>query len=39
VEGWLENILDVPSMQVNIEEQIYLIINPTTITGPLANQS
>jgi hypothetical protein len=37
VEGWLENILDVPSMQANLESQITLIINPTTITGPLSN--
>ena len=35
VEGWLENILDVPTMQANLEVQIALIINPTTITGPL----
>jgi hypothetical protein len=35
VEGWLENILDVPSMQVNLEAQIALINNPVTITGPL----
>ena len=38
VEGWLVNILDVPSMQANLELQIALIINPVTITGPLANQ-
>jgi hypothetical protein len=37
VEGWLENILDVPSMQTNLETQIVLINNPVTITGPLAN--
>ena len=37
VERWLEVLLDVPSMQVNLEAQIALIINPTTITGPLAN--
>lgn len=35
VEGWLENLLDVSSMQTNLEAQIALIINPTTITGPL----
>ena len=37
VERWLEVLLDVPSMQANLEAQIALIINPTTITGPLAN--
>lgn len=35
VEGWLEVLLDVPSMQANLEAQIALIITPTTITGPL----
>jgi hypothetical protein len=35
VEGWLENLLDVSSMQTNLEAQIALIITPTTITGPL----
>ena len=35
VEGWLEVLLDVPTMQANLEVQIALIINPTTITGPL----
>lgn len=35
VEGWLEVLLDVPSLQVNIEAQIALLITPTTITGPL----
>lgn len=35
VEGWLEVLLDVPVMQANLEAQIALIINPTTITGPL----
>ena len=35
VEGWLEVLLDVPSMQANLEAQIALLINPTTITGPL----
>jgi len=35
VEGWLVNLLDVPSMQANLEAQIALIITPTTITGPL----
>ena len=37
VERWLEVLLDVPSMQANLEAQIALIINPVTITGPLAN--
>jgi len=37
VEAWLEELLDVPSMQANLEAQIALIINPVTITGPLAN--
>jgi hypothetical protein len=37
VIGWLENILDVPSMQAHLEAQITLIINPVTITGPLLN--
>ena len=37
VEGWLVNILDVPSMQANLESQISLINNPVTITGPLTN--
>ena len=35
VEGWLEVLLDVPSMQTNLEMQIALLINPITITGPL----
>jgi hypothetical protein len=35
VEGWLVNLLDVPSMQANLEAQIALLITPTTITGPL----
>ncbi len=35
VIGWLEDILDVPSMQTSLEAQIALIITPTTITGPL----
>jgi len=35
VEGWLVNLLDVTSMQANLEAQIALIIAPTTITGPL----
>ena len=35
VEGWLEVLLDVPTMQANLEVQIALIITPTTITGPL----
>jgi hypothetical protein len=35
VEGWLENILDVPSLQANLESRIALIITPTSITGPL----
>jgi len=35
VEGWLEVLLDVPSMQANLEAQIALIITPITITGPL----
>jgi hypothetical protein len=35
VEAWLEVLLDVPSMQANLEAQIALIITPTTITGPL----
>ena len=35
VEGWLEVLLDVPAMQTNLEAQIALLINPTTITGPL----
>ena len=35
VEGWLEVLLDVPAMQANLEAQIALIVNPTTITGPL----
>jgi len=35
VEGWLVNLLDVPSMQASLEAQISLIIAPTTITGPL----
>lgn len=35
VEVWLENLLDVPSMQTNLKAQIALIINPTTITEPL----
>jgi len=35
VEGWLESLLDVPSMQENLQAQITLIITPTTITGPL----
>jgi hypothetical protein len=35
VEGWLEVLLDVTSMQANLEAQIALIITPTTITGPL----
>jgi len=35
VEGWLEVLLDVPSIQANLEAQIALLITPTTITGPL----
>jgi len=35
VQGWLENILDVPSMQANLQAQIDLLVTPTTITGPL----
>ena len=35
VEGWLEVLLDVPSMQANLQAQIALLITPTTITGPL----
>tara|TARA_R110000868_G_scaffold46_3_gene606 strand:+ start:9871 stop:10263 length:393 start_codon:yes stop_codon:yes gene_type:complete len=35
VEGWLESLLDVPTMQTNLEAQIASLINPTTITGPL----
>jgi len=35
VIGWLEDILDVPSMKTSLEAQIALIITPTTITGPL----
>jgi hypothetical protein len=35
VEGWLESLLDVPTMQENLQAQIALIITPTTITGPL----
>ena len=35
VQGWLENLLDVPSMQANLQSQIDLIITPTTIIGPL----
>lgn len=35
VEGWLEVLLDVPSMKANLEVQIALLINPTNITGPL----
>jgi len=31
----LVNLLDVTSMQANLEAQIALIIAPTTITGPL----
>ena len=38
VERWLEVLLDVPSMQANLEAQIALIINPVTITGPLVDQ-
>jgi len=35
VKAWLEVLLDVPSMQANLEAQIALLITPTTITGPL----
>ena len=35
VQTWLENILDMPSIQANLQAQIDLIINPITITGPL----
>lgn len=35
VEGWLESLLDVPTMQENLQAQIALLITPTTITGPL----
>ena len=35
VEAWLEVLLDVPSIQANLESQIALLITPTTITGPL----
>lgn len=35
VIGWLEDILDVPSMQTSLEAQIVILITPTTITGPL----
>lgn len=35
VEGWLEDILDVSSMQTSLEAQIAILITPTTITGPL----
>jgi len=39
VQGWLENILDIPSMQANLQAQIDNLITPTTITGPLYNTS
>lgn len=35
VEKWLEVLLDVPSLQENLQIQIDLIITPATITGPL----
>jgi hypothetical protein len=35
VQGWLESILDVPSIQANLQAQIDLLVTPTTITGPL----
>jgi hypothetical protein len=48
VEGWLETIFSeevegqdqtqLEKMQANIQQKIDLINNPTTITGPLADQ-
>jgi len=35
VEDWLEDLLDVDSMQKSLESQIDLIAKPKTITGPL----
>ena len=35
VVGWLEAAMDVPAMQLQLDEQIYLIINPINVTPPL----
>ena len=32
--GWMEAALDVPAMQVNLDKQIDLQINPVTVTLP-----
>jgi hypothetical protein len=34
VVGWLEGILDVPEMQINLTEQINLEITPVNVTLP-----
>jgi hypothetical protein len=34
VIGWMEETMDVPSMDLNIAEQIELLINPVMVTLP-----
>ena len=34
VVGWLEASIDVPAMDLNLDEQINLIINPVNVTLP-----
>ena len=35
VVGWLEASLDVPALQLQLDEQINLIVNPVDVTPPL----
>lgn len=35
VVGWLEASLDVPALQLQLDEQINLIVNPIDVTPPL----
>ena len=34
VVGWLEASMDVPAMDLSLDEQIYLLINPIDVTLP-----
>ena len=35
VIGWLEALLDVPALQLQLDKQINLIVNPIDVTPPL----
>jgi hypothetical protein len=32
--GWLENVLDVPTMEESLDKQLDLLINPVNVTLP-----